>query len=358
MKLKKNKKKVFSSALEFYDYCMSYPYNFELHACTNSLIDAYDTVMDGRISFAQAMQKLRDTSEDDTEFVRRLREARQKREAYARATLMDKEIMDSSEGNWFMTNYLLKKWSRFRQAYHFSKPLLEAMMCTDKQGFIADVFQNLPYNTFYIDLTNYNECVSFNGDFKKFVGCFVDVCKADKMEDAEPVWSVRQVFFTEKGASFTNGVSYPCGEKTTVKEGVTKDEDTLLEEFELDASGLVVNLIAYIAAANADIEKRPTPQKNSLHNNGVKKKPVTNWDVGFRIGPAIEKAFSDKESSLTGSTGGGHASPRPHIRAAHWHHYWTGPKDNQVLSLRWVSQAFVNCTDSENLPVVEHRSRE
>ena len=37
---------------------------------------------------------------------------------------------------------------------------------------------------------------------------------------------------------------------------------------------------------------------------------------------------------------------RPHVRRAHWHHYWTGP-GRTVLEVRWLEPVFVMGTEEE-----------
>ena len=48
------------------------------------------------------------------------------------------------------------------------------------------------------------------------------------------------------------------------------------------------------------------------------------WEVGYRLGAALRKAWSAQEAAS--DTPGTHASPRPHIRRAHWHSYWVGSR--------------------------------
>ena len=52
------------------------------------------------------------------------------------------------------------------------------------------------------------------------------------------------------------------------------------------------------------------------------------WDVGERVAKAIRKFNADVRPTET-SSGNTHASPRPHIRRAHYHTFLTGPKDGE-----------------------------
>ena len=55
------------------------------------------------------------------------------------------------------------------------------------------------------------------------------------------------------------------------------------------------------------------------------------WDVGVRISSAIcsfaRQQKNDNAGSREGTTPISHASPRPHVRSAHWQTYWTGPQN-------------------------------
>jgi len=75
---------------------------------------------------------------------------------------------------------------------------------------------------------------------------------------------------------------------------------------------------------------------------GVRMSPaekVTHWDVGSRIGAELRRAATESGESK----GGAHASPRPHVRTARWHHYWTGPRHStqRKLVLKWLHPMMV-----------------
>lgn len=72
------------------------------------------------------------------------------------------------------------------------------------------------------------------------------------------------------------------------------------------------------------------------------------WEVGWRTGPALEAAMERAESDWQG---GAHTGPRPHLRRAHWHSYWTG-QGRSKLALRWLHPILVAATADE-MPVVE-----
>ena len=118
----------------------------------------------------------------------------------------------------------------------------------------------------------------------------------------------------------------------------------------------VINLVTYIASENADlveIKKRVNPVKRKGVPASKAELGQRNWDVAFKVGPEIEKRRVRMESESTGT--GTHL--RPHVRAAHWHRYWVGSGNNRRITVRWISEIFVNAIDAENMPAVERQSR-
>ena len=116
----------------------------------------------------------------------------------------------------------------------------------------------------------------------------------------------------------------------------------------------LVSLLLYLCSANGEIEpvevKTPGKPKPKKTKGGLRLFPPdkpTTWDVGIRMGAAIRQAAATSEDR-----GGTHASPRPHIRRAHWHTYWTGKRDKPEKRkpiLKWLSPILVGAEG--DLPV-------
>ena len=124
----------------------------------------------------------------------------------------------------------------------------------------------------------------------------------------------------------------------------------------------LVSVLLYLCADDAEIDDQREPPPKVVH--GAKrpimpaaKAPVVH-DTGVRLGSALDVA---KARAQEASEGGG-AAVRPHVRAAHWHGYWTGPRDGaRVLRVRWLSPILVGF---EGAPVTanadavsEHREK-
>lgn len=113
----------------------------------------------------------------------------------------------------------------------------------------------------------------------------------------------------------------------------------------------LISLLLYICSTNAEIggesrrPERPRPKKTKKGWRLFPADKPTSWDVGIRIGAALRRGYES-----TGSGDGTHASPRPHIRRAHWHTYRVGPGREQS-QLKWLPPIPVNVDDAD-LPIV------
>jgi len=117
-----------------------------------------------------------------------------------------------------------------------------------------------------------------------------------------------------------------------------------------------LQLVLYLCAENADIPVKPTHPNTRVRMSGqvdVPKEPRL-WTVGERIGASIHKYRNEERQRISNTeTSGTHASPRPHIRRAHWHHFWTGPKTGkQNIVLRWLSPIPVGYNEEQEMPIV------
>lgn len=107
----------------------------------------------------------------------------------------------------------------------------------------------------------------------------------------------------------------------------------------------IISVVLYLCSVAADIadlrgkRERPGNPMPNKTKKGIRMFPAstaTTWLVGYRIGASLRLAASNS-SARTGTCI--HASPRPHIRRAHWHSFWTGPKSDprkRQPVLKWL----------------------
>lgn len=126
------------------------------------------------------------------------------------------------------------------------------------------------------------------------------------------------------------------------------------------ASKLIVQLLLYLCAANADVqERRPTTTQTKKTSKTTDKRPVRHWDVGVRVGATIKRNRSSY-AAKTQRKGGDHKQhtrPRPHLRRGHWSHFWTGKRDSadRERILKWIEPVYINADSPDDLPTTIHR---
>lgn len=121
-----------------------------------------------------------------------------------------------------------------------------------------------------------------------------------------------------------------------------------------------LRLLLYLCTDEPDIdgtprgEVQPTKTKKGLRWFPPEKIAV--WNVGVRLGATFRKTHeaSEREQTTEGSEGEGrpHGRPRPHVRRAHFHNFWIGPKnqpEKRRLVSRWVHDVPVNVKSADDL---------
>ena len=127
-----------------------------------------------------------------------------------------------------------------------------------------------------------------------------------------------------------------------------------------------MNAVLYLCSENATMEYRSFARgvavSESIDRHGNPKKHRY-WDIGVRFGKAF-RASGTKPSEpdkpnirQSEEEPKDRLSPRPHVRRAHWHYFWTGKRgaDTRKLVLRWVHPVLVG---NGELPTVVHNIAE
>jgi hypothetical protein len=141
--------------------------------------------------------------------------------------------------------------------------------------------------------------------------------------------------------------------------GAILEQNALPSESLVGAIAPMVSLLLYLCSESADY-RRPPPPKSKRNKQGERLlAPVrpTTWDVGARIGAALRRA-RDAEHEFSGEPSAAGTRPRAHIRRAHWHTFWTGPRDGERTPLvKWLPPIPVNVDDLDAMPAVVHPVR-
>ena len=120
----------------------------------------------------------------------------------------------------------------------------------------------------------------------------------------------------------------------------------------------MLQLLLYLCSDEPDMPEIEHPQKRRCFSGGVRSPEIPRvWDVGVRISTAIRNYRAGEAKHSTTETeyeGHRHASPRPHVRSAHWHTYWTGPREalfpDKKPVMRWIPPLPIGLNGRRELP--------
>ena len=122
----------------------------------------------------------------------------------------------------------------------------------------------------------------------------------------------------------------------------------------------MVSLVLSLCSQEPDLDGRPIKVQPIKTKKGPRSIPANQprvWAVGARIGAVLRRAQDEHEVSTgAGAADGHHASPRPHLRKAHWHGFFTGPRTDpsvRKLEIRWLLPILVGAR-GEDQPAVVH----
>lgn len=121
----------------------------------------------------------------------------------------------------------------------------------------------------------------------------------------------------------------------------------------------VLTHILYLCSDDADLMKGPLREVGS---DRVAKAPggaggTRVWSAGYRLGAALRRARHEGVAAAQGDPTG--RSVTPHMRASHWHLYWTGPRtEPQTPVLKLLAPTAVNfrLEDGEGSPLTVVRT--
>ena len=263
-------------------------------------------------------------------------------------------------------------WKKYKKAYtidpHFYKSLLNA----EHIDINFSLMEKLPFDSFYIDLSNIP--VKSTNKFQSIIGVIVNIINEEMIHltfidsnniDANPINTVIDILNSESENVFPelceiNTKEVHFYEVTLCKKNAKdKMEGSAYESFGylclnkdemLECSSYVITelitftiqFLYFLHSKNEDIEVHNYHSSSpfKIHNE-----PVEQWDVGFKYGKTIRAL--EKKTSLYGDHiifGGDKKRPRAHVRRAHYHNVWHGPKDNQYIVLHYYHETYVNGT--------------
>lgn len=124
------------------------------------------------------------------------------------------------------------------------------------------------------------------------------------------------------------------------------DEIPISQSDNVRTFSCILNLLLYLCAEDPDYDKAPRHAKAkpvaTLSTERPPRAP-TITTAGVHVGAVIRKGYAAAGDEKNLKNTGSHTAKSPHIRRAHWHHYWTGTRgsSNQQLVLKWIPPVFV-----------------
>ena len=277
--------------------------------------------------------------------------------------LAESAIAMSSDPDYLLVEdvALWSRWRACRHVYRFDKPLTEELSSTQIPGSMpTDSLKMLPYEVLFIEADF--SILDSSGDIVQSKGFFVwrDRCigSTEQTSYDEAVDSICMMFIHDDRPRAVMAMNLELATlDDMVSEIVAVDRreyahvmrngglfrmKVTMGDYEAATRSrlqFVISHLLYIIADNSDQEIEYRPSGNSRRKGTCKS---TIHAVGTRAGRAIGAA---RLRYVGKSDGDGNRTVRPHMRAAHWHHYWTGPRSDpskRQLIVHWVMPTFVN----------------
>lgn len=266
------------------------------------------------------------------------------------------QTMEDNAAGWQLACY--SQWDITRGIYVFDSTLSDEIDSMDFSGFKAALLYSLPEKGLFIEFGQYYEDVQgiLHGAFVAGIPLPTDetalyiLAEVGKSDGSTKVRLAKIVFKNSDTISFSGLLE--AGSKVIDTEGNTVPGDTRPLWLQR-----ILSRALYLSSAEPDIrnprEPRNKPNRH-VRNNG----PVRHWEVGYRFGAAFRKQLAEAEQrASTGHGGDERNRPRVHVRRAHWHSFWTGPKEGErKLITKWLPPTIVNAEGGE-LPAVIWRQK-
>lgn len=245
-------------------------------------------------------------------------------------------------------------WRLARKIYRFEPTLYKALMNTSLLGEIpCETLKRLPEWALYIETPDLDDSRGAKWD-----GFGASICYNSNGQCSLKITLMRrqsnQVLIMEEfHVHLVAGMTLENTLKNSFKKIPDMSEEVI--EHHLQVVSGCVSLVLWLCSEEPDMSSswKPSKPAGQKTKRGVRHFPaekLTTWNVGVRIGAALEMAAEKPNQETPEWKGGTHASPRGHVRRAHWHTYRTGPNGG-IPVVKWMSQILVNLGGQQSFPI-------
>lgn len=255
----------------------------------------------------------------------------------------------------------LYHWRKWKKIYSFDDDFVNELILTGCDNLFIPVEQ-FPFPAFYVSANILSNVDGFfvlkNGGKYK-----ADTFTITYYDKASKEWMILTSDSEENNVSVSKLIkdtedeirnAIARGHKASIDIYDTLSPEQVVIYFSETVKRMII-ILAYILSLDADISasnrvrlNRNLPKKAK---SKVKKDPYTSdvYEVGVNIGAALKQskieASTRYDVHVTEGTEYTASNKRtPHVRKAHWHHYWTGARSSldRTLILKWIAPTYVN----------------
>lgn len=256
------------------------------------------------------------------------------------------------------TAAVARNWQRHKVVYRLHPALADELLHTDHSTKVpCEVFRRLPHPDPFLALPVPLEIPSPKGaepvsEPSHLVGLLATgvtsrhtLCSsADPEAVALQLQLATRVHYVGQDASYEEiTLQLPLSGQATVDDLARRylrdvTQGPRWEQQVLDGMRLSVGLLLYLVSDRADVQPAAGAGPS---RRGRREQPVQVVDVGYDVGPALLTARRQPTTDASATTATG-MPVRAHLRRAHWHTHWTGPREQQQAVLRWLHPILVH----------------
>lgn len=256
---------------------------------------------------------------------------------------------------------ILGEWSKAKQVYKPDPDFADALLHTKKLCISKSMISHLPYNLFYIDLSDCQEFAPIDGVMvyiKLYDNNEVDIAMYSITKDLTYFSFYVKDILDENDCLVIDYEKMGYSNYNQWKPFSTID--TSIENTKLNRSQVymfALQMIAYLSIdepqlTESDLTKHTYRKPSSTSQIKNKWSEVRIQDVGIRYGSDFRKSIREYKERNASEITNKRKSPIPHLRCAHWHLFRVG-KGRKEIKLLWVEPIFVG--NGESKDVIVHK---
>lgn len=269
---------------------------------------------------------------------------------------------------------LVADWMDNKQVYRPDKDFVDMLIHTKNFKLHIDQLRSLPYTDLCFDFSACPDLAPIEAAFLSFR--FVD----DNVFVINYLMSKNKNLFSfYYGAKVKDGYielgkmsldnMLPADDEYRISpeySTTNKEERYKYKYTRKQISEIMLQLVGYLTCQNVEVKQSQRSKKTHKNHpaNYTPKNDIsefTEYEIGVKIGKTIRKCAelgitdTDKDEPETTATGNSRkgGTKSPHVRGAHWHHYWTGEGRTELI-VKWIPPTYIN-KDKPNKDIVVHR---